>query len=205
MQVKFQDPKIVQFKKPIRTTTNKDVRTREYLTSDEVDRLRRRIRNLNRSPDRDEAIVLVMFRHALRVSEATNLQWDQVDLKNALLHVNRAKGGLNSTHPIAGDELRLLRKLERDNRRGKHVFISELKVPFTCQGIYRMIKRAGDEAGFTFPIHPHMLRHGTGFYLANKGYDTRMIQLYMGHSNINNTAIYTQLSSTRFDGISWDG
>lgn len=203
MKIELQQPKIVQFKKPVRTTSNKDVRTREYLTSDEVEMIRKVIRKTSRNADRDEAIVLVMFRHALRVSEAVNLKWNQVDIKNAMLHVNRSKGGLSSTHPIAGDELRLLKKLERSSKKGKQIFISERGVPFTCQGVYRMIKRAGEKSGINFPVHPHMLRHGTGFYLANKGYDTRMIQLYMGHSNINNTAIYTQLASGRFEGINW--
>jgi len=203
MKTTPQELKIVQFKKPIRMVSNKEVRNREYLTLDEVESIRKGIRKLSRNPDRDEAIILVMFRHALRVSEATRLQWDQVDLKNGMLHVRRAKGGLSSTHPIDGDELRLLRKLERDPRKGKQVFISEHGVPFSCQGIYRMVRRVANKVGIAFPVHPHMLRHGTGFYLANKGYDTRMIQLYMGHSNINNTAIYTQLSSGRFDGIEW--
>lgn len=204
MKTQPQHPKIVQFKKPIRNVCNKDVRTREYLTADEVELIRKTIRKSSRNPERDEAIVLIMFRHALRVSEAAALRWDQVDLKNALLHVNRSKGGLSSTHPISGDELRLFRKLERSKCKGKQVFISEHGTPFTCQGIYRMIRRYGEKAGISFPVHPHMLRHGTGFYLANKGHDTRMIQLYMGHSNINNTAIYTQLASGRFDGIQWE-
>lgn len=194
--------KIVSLKaRPIRTSTNKSVRSREYLTQDEINRLIKALRKRSRNPDRDECVVLMMFRHGLRVGEAINLKWDQVDFKGAMLHVNRLKGSLDAVHPIPGIEMRLLRKLQRQENSSRYIFLSERKAPMTAQAIYRMLRRIEGEAALGFPIHPHMLRHSCGFYLANKGVDTRAIQMYMGHSNINNTVIYTQLTGDRFQNF----
>ena len=60
------------------------------------------------------------------------------------------------------------------------------------------MERAGEAAGLGFPAHPHMLRHACGFALANKGHDTRTLQAYLGHKNIQHTVSYTELSPDRF-------
>jgi len=65
--------------------------------------------------------------------------------------------------------------------------------------VHHIVKESGEKANFSFSIHPHMLRHSTGFFLASKGIDTRAIQSYMGHSNIKNTVIYTELNPNRFN------
>ena len=132
-----------------------------------------------------------MFRHALRVSEIVALRWEQVDLKQGLLHVHRIRHGLPSIHPLHETELRALRQLKRDCADLPYVFISERQAPLSTRAIHHIIARAGRHAQFDFTVHPHMLRHSMGFYLANRGEDTRAIQNYMGHSNIKNTTIYT--------------
>ncbi len=190
---------VLKIKQPNRTKTNKELRSREYLTEEEMTLMKKAIKKQSRNPNRDEALILIMFRHALRVSEASNLKWDQIDLKAGKMHIHRAKQGLESTHPIGGTEMRLLRKLLREERKSTHVFMSERGTPLSIRTIHKIIADAGRLGGLPFTVHPHMLRHATGFYLANQGQDTRAIQLYMGHSNIQNTAIYTQLSSKRFD------
>jgi site-specific recombinase XerD len=108
-------------------------------------------------------MVLVAYRHGLRVSELVDLRWDQVDFNTATLAVRRAKKGTPATHPIRA-----------------------------------MVERAGEAAGFKFKAHPHMLRHACGFALANKGHDTRALQAYLGHKNIQHTVRYTELSPDRF-------
>ena len=188
---------------PTRTKTNLELRSREYLTVDEVNQLRKAVRKNSQFLDRDEAIILVGFRHGLRLKELADLKWDQINFKDNLMHVKRAKNGLASTHPIKPDELRLLKKLSKDPKRQKHVFISRNNLPISEKTLNTIIKKAGKDAGLDFPIHPHMLRHGCGYYLANKGIDTRAIQLYMGHRNIQSTVIYTQLDATRFDNF-WE-
>jgi integrase len=182
---------------PIRTTNNKDVRVREYLTSDEIDQLIAALRKKSRNPNRDACLVTMMFRHGLRVGEAVHLKWDQVDFKDSTLRVNRLKGSKDSVHPIPGAELRLLRKLERE-KNSRYIFLSERKSPLTTQAVYRMLRNVEQDLKWDFPIHPHMLRHSCGYYLANQGHDTRAIQMYMGHSSINNTVLYTQLTGDQF-------
>lgn len=112
--------------------------------------------------------------------------------------MNRLKNGLESVHPLSGAELRALRQLEREEPTNRFLFISERGAPMTTEGFRKMVRRAGETANFPFTVHPHMIRHACGYKLANDGRDTRAIQLYMGHRNIQNTVIYTQLSADRF-------
>lgn len=194
-----QCPKTAKLKKPPQRGLNKDRRTREYLTTSEVEKLRQAAKGIGRHSHRDDTLILLLFRHALRVSEIIALRWEQVDMTQGLLHVHRIKNGLPATHPLRGIELRALRRLRRDYGDSPYVFVSERKAPLTARTVHHIIARAGEEAGFSFSIHPHMLRHSTGFYLANHGHDTRAIQSYMGHANIKNTVIYTELSPKRFE------
>ncbi len=151
----------------------------------------------NRWGQRDATMILVAYRHGLRVSELVDLRWDQVDFGKATLHVRRVKQGTPSTHPILGDELRALRRLQREQEpRSSFVFTSERGAPFSTAGFARMVERAG--SGFNFKAHPHMLRHACGFKLANDGHDTRSLQAYLGHKNIQHTVRYTELAPTRF-------
>jgi site-specific recombinase XerD len=181
-----------------RRQPNRDLRTREYLTEAEVDRLMKAATR-NRWGHRDSTMVLVAYRHGLRASELVDLRWDQVDFRTATLHVRRVKQGTPSTHPILGDELRALRRLHREQEpKSAFVFTSERGAPFSPAGFARMIERAGIEAKIAFKAHPHMLRHACGYKLANDGHDTRALQAYLGHKNIQHTVRYTELAPTRF-------
>jgi type 1 fimbriae regulatory protein FimB/type 1 fimbriae regulatory protein FimE len=181
-----------------RRRRNGDLRTREYLTEAEVERLMKAATG-NRYGHRDATMILVAYSHGLRVSELVDLRWDQIDFRTATLHVRRVKQGTPSTHPIVGDELRALRRLQREQEpKSPFVFTSERGAPFSSAGFARMIERAGVEAKFGFKPHPHMLRHACGYALANRGHDTRALQVYLGHRNIQHTVRYTELSPTRF-------
>ena len=194
-------PNTLNGKVPPLRRKNKDLRSREYLTSEEVERLGSAAKSIGRHGHRDMTMILVAFRHGLRVSELVALRWDMIDLKQGVVHVSRLKNGVSSTHPIRGPELRALRKLKRDYPDTPYVFVSERKGPVTASNVRKIVSRAGYKAELGMPIHPHMLRHSTGFKLANDGHDTRAIQLYLGHKNIQHTVRYTELAVGRFKGF----
>jgi integrase len=180
-----------------RRARNSELRSREYLTKHEIEALMAAARQ-NRYGHRDSTMILIAFRHGLRASELVALRWEQVDYIRAVLHVRRVKGGTPSVHPLTGMELRALRRLQRERKARPFVFVSERGAPFTTAGFARMMERAGVVAGIGLKLHPHMLRHACGFALANAGHDTRSLQAYLGHSNIQHTVRYTELSPSRF-------
>jgi site-specific recombinase XerD len=197
-QLKLVTPATVNRTVRPRRRPNGDLRTREYLTEAEVERLMKAATR-NRWGHRDSTMILVAYRHGLRASELVDLRWDQVDFRTATLHVRRVKQGTPSTHPILGDELRAMRRLQREQQpKSPFVFTSERGAPFGAAGFARMIERAGALAKFGFKAHPHMLRHACGYKLANDGHDTRALQAYLGHRNIQHTVRYTELAPTRF-------
>ena len=181
-------------KRTVGRRPNAELRTRKHLTQAEVDRLIEAAKG-NRQGHRDATMILLAYRHGLRASELVDLRWDQVDFNGAVLHVRRVKAGTPSTHPLTGAELRALRRLQREAS-SPFVFVSERGSPFTVSGFRRMIERAA--SGLEIKVHPHMLRHACGFKLANDGVDTRALQAYLGHRNIQHTVRYTELAPTRF-------
>jgi type 1 fimbriae regulatory protein FimB/type 1 fimbriae regulatory protein FimE len=189
---------------PPRKPANKSVRTREYLTTAEVIGLRDAAQQLGRNGFRDWLIIVLMYRHALRAGELTYLQWDQLDLNVGKFHVNRLKNGDAAVHPLDGDTIRALRKLQRERPPSPFVFASERGGPLTSRSVHHIVARAGVAAGIKFPVHPHQLRHAKGYQLAAKGEDTRAIQGYLGHKNIQHTVIYTKLDARRFKGFGSD-
>jgi len=176
---------------------NSEFRSREHLTPTEVEKLIDAVKD-NRYGPRDSIMILVAYRHGLRASEVYDLRWEQIDWSAATLHVRRVKNGKASTHPIRGDELRALRKLKREAPTSPFVFVSERGGPFTTDSFNWMVKRAGQKADVPFQVHAHMLRHAAGYKLAGDGHDTRSIQDYLGHQNIQHTVRYTELSPAKF-------
>jgi site-specific recombinase XerD len=177
-------------------TVSSLVRTREYLTGREIERLMAAARKGSRWGHRDATMVLIGYRHGLRASEL--FQWSQVELSAGRLHVWRAKNGSPSVHPMQGDEIRSLRRLQREQGPSAHVFMSERGAPMTPKAFHALFGRIGARAKMAFPIHPHMLRHGCGFALANAGHDTRALQAWLGHKNIQHTVRYAELAPDRF-------
>jgi integrase len=179
---------------------NSAYRSREYLTPSEMDAIMEAARKM-RHGHRDSTMLLIAYRHGFRASEVCDLRWSQIDFDQARLAVRRVKRGTPSTHPIQGDELRALRRLRRENPHADFVFLSERGGPFSTAGFARLVERAGKEAGLPFKAHPHMLRHACGYKLANDGHDTRALQGWLGHRNIQHTVIYSELAANRFDGF----
>jgi integrase len=198
--LKIVSPTTVKRKVTPRRPKNADVRTREYLTEKEVERLIEGCQG-NRRPHRDQTMILLAFRHGLRASEVCDLQWTQVDFDTANLAVTRVKNGTPSTHPLTGRELRALRRLHRESEgQSPFLFVSERGSPMTVSNFQKLIGRATEAAKLKIKVHPHMLRHSCGFHQANAGRDTRSLQGYLGHKNIQHTVRYTDLAPTRFKG-----
>jgi type 1 fimbriae regulatory protein FimB/type 1 fimbriae regulatory protein FimE len=178
-------------------------RTREecgryWLTEPEVDKLMQAAAKLGRHGQRDAAMVLIAYRHGLRVSELVDLTWEDVDLHAKTIYIRRRKNSESGEHTMQRDEVAALRKLGPGSE--GHVFTSESGEPMTTSGFFKIVARAGKAAKLGLPIHPHMLRHGCGYYLANLDppLSELVIQRWMGHRNIQHTLEYTKLSAHRF-------
>ena len=174
---------------------------REYLRPFEVEALMKAAKSVGRNKVRDAAIILLMFRHGLRTAELVALKWSRVDLTSGYLEVQRVKHGHHSVHPLRSPELRALRQLKRDYPNTQYVFVSERKAPLSTRSVRHIVARAGRLAEIEGRVHPHQLRHSCGYYLATNGQDTRAIQDYLGHRNIQHTVRYTQLNPSRFENF----
>jgi type 1 fimbriae regulatory protein FimB len=177
---------------------------RKHLTPREVERLIEATRG-SRNEARDRCLLLLIFRHGLRVSEACRMKLDQVDTESRVLHVARLKGGLSTTHPLRGDELRAigawLKERAKMKPTGKAFFVSEQRRPLHRSTVNLALQKYSAAAFLPLLAHPHMLRHACGFALADQGADTRLIQDYLGHRNIQHTVRYTATNPARFEKL----
>lgn len=160
----------------------------------------------SRNPERNRCLILLTYRHGLRVSEACRLRLDQVDTEGRLLHITRLKRGLSTTQPLRADELRAVAawlkvrakmKLPADV---KTFFVSEQRKPLHRSTVNLALKMYS-AAALPLHAHPHMLRHGCGFALADQGADTRLIQDFLGHRKIEHTVKYTASNPARFEKL----
>ena len=191
---------------------------RKHLTLLEVDRLLAATKDNPRTGLRDRCLILLMFRHGLRVTEACAMRMDQVDLESRILQVQRLKGGLSTTQPLRTEEIRLLKNWMAERERwlrqwrkkeggtgaalDRHaLFLSTRGTVLSRKTFWALLRRYGEAAGLALPPHPHMLRHACGFALADQGADTRLIQDYLGHRNIQHTVRYTATNPVRFEKL----
>ena len=176
---------------------------RDYLFPSEIKLLMEAIKRSPRHGIRNSLMALLAYRHGLRISELIDLRLSDLDLHAGRINCRRLKGSTQNIHPIEGDELRLIKRWLRvhPNQSSEFLFVSERGTPITRQAAWRIFKDAGTKAGLGVDVHPHMLKHSCGYYLAEKGCDTRLIQEYLGHKNIQNTVRYTQTNAKRFEGL----
>jgi integrase len=185
---------------PPRRLNNKHEREHEWITYDEFKAIRKAAAAAGRYGQRDALMLTMAFRHGYRALELTRLKWDQIDLQRRTIVIVRVKKGKRSTHDLSVEEAKGLRALAPEADRVGNVFKTERGGPFTTSGFFRIVQRAGKEAGYAKPLHPHMLRHGCGYHMTNKGVDIRVIQDWLGHQNIQHTVRYTELSPDRLRG-----
>lgn len=177
---------------------------RKHLTPGEVEKLLAATKGAAQEA-RDRCMLLLMFRHGLRVSEACGLRLHQVDTEARVLHVARLKNGKASTHPLRTDELRAIRAWLAERKRLQpecdSFFVSIRRQALNRRTVWVAIRKYGELAGLPLDAHPHMLRHACGYALVNQGADTRLIQDYLGHQNIQHTVRYTALNPARFERL----
>jgi site-specific recombinase XerD len=178
-------------------------RPKDFLTPAKIDKLLKATRT-SRHHFRDHALIRLMYRHGLRVSEAINLRRQDADLKQHRLTFKRLKHGFSVPHPIDGETVRVLKRYlaARGNDDAPWLFLSERRGKLTRQAVNYLLLEIGFRADLG-RVHPHMLRHACGYALADKGTDFRLMQDYLGHKNPRHTAHYTRTSPARFNRI-WD-
>jgi site-specific recombinase XerD len=172
----------------------------KYLTPDEVHRLIDAAGKLGRQQLRDQTLLTLIYRHGLRVGEAVDARWLDFRLDERTFTVRRLKGSRNSTHSLEPDTMRLLKRL-RAVTDGPFVFVSERGGPLSVDTVQLIVKRAGEHAKLGFQAHPHMLRHAAGYALANSGTDLLLIKDYLGHADVRNTVIYSELAPERLRAL----
>jgi len=182
----------------VRRWRNAERRPREHLTPDEVEKLMAAAKRSGRYGQRDATLLLICYRHGMRVSELIDMKWSEVEFKTGHLHIRRLKRGTPSTHPLQGDELRALRQLRRDWPDSPFLFVSERGAQMSASNVRKLVQRLGRIAGLGDAVHVHQLRHACGYALIQAGQDVRHIQLWLGHKNIAHTARYAALSDRPF-------
>ena len=178
---------------------NNELRPREYLTLDEVEKLMKAARDgRGRYGHRDATLILIGFRHGLRATEFRSgvVAGRARPLGVAPRSAAQERQALGASAPRRRDQGPARAAPQFPD--SAFVFATERGGPFTSAAINRLIKRIGVRAKLPFPVHVHMLRHACGYALANAGHDTRALQDWLGHRNIQHTVRYTELSPTRF-------
>lgn len=167
--------------------------TIKFLTLDETKRLFSVIKD-----KRDKAIFLVTYRHGLRASEVGLLQTNDIDFKGMRITIHRLKGSKSGVYPMQADEARALKAyIKHRNTESPILFTNNRGLPITRNGLLWLMKQYGEAAKLPREKqHFHVLKHSIATHLLDAGAELRFVQDWLGHSNIQNTVIYTYLSST---------
>ncbi len=127
-----------------------------------------------------------MWRTGVRVSELINVKPQDIEHKNNVVNIRKAKGGKQRKVLIGDETLEMLSNYvsEHDIPEGQPIF------PIQRVQVFRLVKRYGNMIGIK--IHPHTLRHSFAVHLVRSGMDLRRLQLLLGHSSLNITQVYLQ-------------
>lgn len=155
---------------------------------------------------RDRAVLEILYGCGLRVSELVSLELKDVRLAQGFL-ICKGKGSKERIVPVGQAATRWLKTYLNqvrplwDRKGSAEIFLTRRGKPFTRQGIWKILKTYGQEAGLKDKIHPHVLRHSFATHLLERGADLRSVQMLLGHSQITTTQIYTHVSRDRLKQI----
>ncbi|HDC1420155.1 TPA: tyrosine-type recombinase/integrase [Salmonella enterica] len=181
--------------------------SRNYLTRTEVEALLYSATMDAYHPERNHCMLLMAFVHGLRVSELLSLKISDIDISGCTLYIQRMKNGFSTIQPLLRDEITgihcwmKIRATIDEAENSEFLFVSQKGQQLSRQQFYNIIKKTGERADLPLKVHPHMLRHACGYALADSGIDTRLIQDYLGHRNIQHTVLYTASNPARFEGV----
>ncbi|HGM5490692.1 TPA: tyrosine-type DNA invertase [Serratia fonticola] len=178
---------------------------RKHLTPSEVEKLLKATQ-YSRHEKRDYCLIYMCFIHGCRVSEINRWRLSDIDLEGKNIYIHRLKNGFSTIHPLYAKEYKALRAWlnVRHSYKGADsdwLFLSEQGNHLSRQRIYWLMRNYSELAGLEVNAHPHMLRHGCGYALADRGIDTRLIQDFLGHKNIQHTVLYTASNARRFKEV----
>ena len=178
---------------------------RRFLSKNEIDRLLNAAKR-GRNAARNYCLLTMCFIHGLRVSELINLKLSDIDQDGSRIRIFRLKGGFSTVHPLQEEEKASLKEWLKIRSsylgtQSSWLFLSLRGNRLSRQQVYNLMRKLGEQANLPVTVHPHMFRHACGYALAEKGIDTRLIQDYLGHRNIQHTVLYTASNAVRFGKI----
>jgi site-specific recombinase XerD len=178
----------------------REISPADFLTQDE---LRRLLAVAGRRSRRDQAILLVAYRHGLRASEVGRVRASDVDLVRRKIYCRRLKGSYSGEQLLGDDEVKLLRPLlARTSSPDAPLFLSRNSNPISRKRLDAIMKSAGQAAGIAkAKRHFHVLKHSFGVHLMEAGADLVLAQDLLGHKNVANTRIYARLTNAKRDQL----
>ena len=181
-----------------RTKRSAAGKSRRYLLPQEIDRLLAAAREEGTYAQRNYTMLLLCYRHGLRLKEIIDLRWNMIDLKNKTLRVVRIGGKKKSVHPLRPDEVQALRQLKNDFPKTAYVFISRFGSRLSERSISRVFVQLGRAAKLKPRVAPSVLRRSAGRALVNAGHNLLAIQQYLGHRDISQVLDYLELPANPY-------
>jgi type 1 fimbriae regulatory protein FimE len=179
-------------------------RSRDHLSPEEIEQLLEAAAETGRHAHRNYTLILLCYRHGLRINELREMRWRVVDFKRRQLRVNRVNNGISSVHPLHATDLKALRKLKRDYPGTPYLFVTDRNEQLSKRTVSRVVAAAGRAAGFRFHVSPRMVRHACGYALANAGHNVVALQHYLGYRNIRHMLRYLELPDRPFKDFGKD-
>lgn len=176
----------------------------EFLTIEEMEKMLKTPNARTEEGIRDRAILELLYATGMRVSEASGLRLEDVNLENAFLKC-RGKGEKERIVPlgqVALDVLQsYLRRVRADLPKTEFVFVNAMGRPLSRQRLWQIIRKYAREARLKKKITPHTFRHSFATHLLEGGADLRIVQELLGHSDISTTQIYTHVSRDHLKSV----